>query len=198
MGAGPDKFYFTHPVELGGTEQEGGAATPLADQTQIIPVDILRGKPQVNDILIAHAIGGRWVAEEGGSGSQTTQPCQPCEIPRQDLTVSWVNPIFGNGQARLVFNASGPSWSTGCSGVGNDNIFTLACLSGQIEFRVVYFLAGVCPTGQSAFCSNLLPPNFQLVFASHVCDPLSLVFTVGEFGCPGAWALGYQSFTVTS
>jgi hypothetical protein len=68
MGAAPDLFYLTHPVELDGSEVEGGTGTPVVDTDQTIPVVVLWHAPAVGDLLTAYAVGGRWVAERGGAG----------------------------------------------------------------------------------------------------------------------------------
>jgi hypothetical protein len=71
MASQSDHIFLTHPVELDGTEVEGGAASPNVDTSVTIPVVVLWDVPEVGDILVASAVGGRWVAERGG-GSQTT------------------------------------------------------------------------------------------------------------------------------
>ena len=66
MPTSPDKVYLTHPVELDGTETEGGSATTNVDTSTTIPVAVLWGAPQAGDLLTAYAVGGRWVAERVG------------------------------------------------------------------------------------------------------------------------------------
>jgi hypothetical protein len=62
----PDHVYLTHPVNLDGAEQEGTQAPATADTSTSVPVVVIRNAPQAGDILVAHAVGGRWVAESGG------------------------------------------------------------------------------------------------------------------------------------
>jgi hypothetical protein len=200
MGNAPDLFYLSHPVELDGPEIEGGTGTPAADTTQTIPVVVLGHVPSVGDILPAFAVGGRWVAERGGTGSQSFA-CSPCAIPNQNLTISWVNPLAGNGSDTLVYNATGPSWATGCSGgagVGNQLLFKLFCTGGQIELRVYYFVSGSCPTGQSNYCSNLRTQGSQLVLSHYTCGSgFTLTFTSTTQSCPTLSGSGFTSFVVS-
>jgi hypothetical protein len=200
MGNAPDLFYLSHPVELDGSELEGGAGTPTADTTQTVPVVVLGHAPSVGDILPAFAVGGRWVAERGGTGSPSFL-CSPCTIPNQNLTISWVNPLAGNGSDTLVYNPSGPTWATGCSGgagVGNQLLFTLLCTGGQIELRVIYFVSGSCPTGQSNYCSNLRTTGSQLFLSSYTCGSgFTMVFTSTTQSCPTISASGFTSFVIT-
>jgi hypothetical protein len=200
MGNAPDLFYLSHPVELDGSEIEGAAGTPTADTTQTIPVVVLGHVPSVGDILPAFAVGGRWVAERGGSGSLSF-PCSPCTIPDQSLTISWVNPLAGNGSDTLVYSTSGPSWATGCSGgagVGNQLLFKVFCTGGQIELRVYYFVSGSCPTGQSNYCSNLRSQGSQLILSHYTCGSgFTLVFSLTTQSCPTLSASGFTSFVIS-
>ena len=152
----PDTFYFSHPVELDGTEIEGGSGTPTADTTQTIPVDVLWHVPSVGDILVAYAVGGRWVAERGGPASVPLSPCHPCGLPLANLVLSWTNTLTGPGSTTLVYNGNphSPTWKTGCV---NNLLFQILCAGGEVEFDVTYFISGVCPTGQPGICSNLTP-----------------------------------------
>ena len=58
--------------------------------------------------------------------------CEPCSIPTEDLTVTWTNPLTGNGSATLTYT-SPSSWATGC--VDNGLIFSLECTEGTIQLR---------------------------------------------------------------
>jgi hypothetical protein len=125
--------------------------------------------------------------------------CAPCAIPEKDLTISWVNPIEGNGSDTLVYSGSG-TWTTGCSGgagIGNQLIFTYGCNGGNTELRVYYFISGSCPTGQTNYCSNLRSSGFQLVEGSAVCSPYSVPFTLTSGTCPVLAASGFTGFTVS-
>jgi hypothetical protein len=200
MGDAPDRFYLSHPVELDGPEIEGGAATPTVDTSRSIPVVVLGHAPSAGDILPAFAVGGRWVSERAGTAGQSF-PCSPCAIPARNLTISWVNPLTGNGADTLIYNSSGPSWATGCSGgagAGNQLIFKLLCTGGTIEFRVYYFVSGTCPTGQSDYCSNLRPTGAQLLLSNYTCGSgFTLVFATTTESCPTIGGSGFTSFVIT-
>jgi hypothetical protein len=135
-----------------------------------------------------------------GCGTPSTT-CSPCNIPDQDLVISWVNPFAGNGSDTLVYSSSGPSWATGCSGgvgIGNQLIFKLFCTGGQIELRVYYFVSGSCPTGQSNYCSNLRATGSKITLASYTCGAgFTLNFTCTTASCPTLAGSGFTNFTVT-
>ena len=188
-----------HPVELDGSEVEGGAGTPTVDSSQTIAVDFLGSVPSAGDLAVAFAVGGRWVAERGVGGGVATVPCSPCPIPEQDLTISWTNLISGPGSATLTYSAFPSIWKTkGPLGDGcvNGMIYELLCSEGQLELVITYFISGSCPTGQSNSCSNLEVYPFGLVLSSHTCSPFSLTFTVAP-GCPEVEAPGFTSYTIT-
>lgn len=135
----------------------------------------------------------------GGTPSCT---CSPCAIPEQNLTISWVNPLAGNGSDTLVYGGScSNGWTTGCSGgagTGNQLIFQLTCVGGATVLKVIYFTSGSCPTGQRASCANNQSSPFTLTLASHTCGSgFTLVFTVSNSGCPAVAGSGYTSFTIT-
>jgi hypothetical protein len=188
-----DHFFLTNPVELNGLETEGGTAAPVVDTTQTIVVDVLNHPAVAGDLLTAYAVGGRWVAERFGTPGGGGAPCYPCTIPEMDLTLSWVNPLAGNGSTTLVYTPSPNIWRSGCV---DGQIYTLLCQSGTIELAVTYFISGFCPTGQSQFCSNLRVYPFALVLSSYSCSPFSVTYTVSP-GCPNVESPGYTSFTVT-
>jgi hypothetical protein len=196
MPSSPNLFYLTHPAIVTGAETEGGSATVTADTATTVPVLVLRGTPSVGDLLTAYSVGGRWVSEEGATGGGSgTLPCSPCAIPTTNLTVSWTNILSGSGSDTMVYTGGlTPIWQTGCSGAGGANIFKLTCNTGSIELRAFYFTSGSCPTGASAFCSNLLSSPQQLVMSS-TCSPFSLTFTLTN--CLDLSASGYTSITIT-
>jgi hypothetical protein len=195
MPTSPDHFFLSYPVEVGGSEIEGGSSSQQADTSQTIPVVVLGQAPSPGDLLTAYAVGGRWVAERG-SGTSGNLSCYPCALPRQNLTVSWVNTISGNGQTILAYSAVPPSWTSGCS---KGLQYKLLCTGGQLEFRVIYWTTGACPDlTTSQYCSNLRGTPFGLTLLSgYSCMPLNLTFMVSVSTCPAVSAAGYQSFTVT-
>jgi hypothetical protein len=188
------RVYFTHPVLAYGTETEGGSYTLSADTATTIPVIVLNKVPSVGDYLTAYSVGGRWVSEETNGGSSGI-PCSPCSLPTSNLTVSWTNPILGNGSATMTYTASPESWTTGCCDGGI--YFQLFCTGSSIELRAYFFTSGSCPTGTTSYCSNLGSAPLQLTLSNHTCSPLSLTFTVNGTDCPTLFSDGNTRFTVT-
>jgi hypothetical protein len=189
-----DHFFLAYPIELDGEEAEGGTGTPVIDASQPIIVDVLGHAPSAGDILTAYAVGGRWVAEGPGLSGGGSIACAPCNIPTQNLTLSWVNPISGNGSTTLNYAATPRSWTSGCS---NGLLYKLVCTGGQVELRVIYFATGSCPTGSQQYCSNLNVAPFGLTLSSFTCSPLSMIFLPNASGCPVISGSGYSKFTVT-
>jgi hypothetical protein len=184
--------YLVNPVQCSGPEQEGSTAPLSVDFTRNIPVVVLGSTPpQKGDLLLAFAVGGRWVAES--SVHSPVLPCSPCAIPKKNLTVSWVNTLLGNGSATLLYKPPG-MWNTGCI---NQLIFALACNGGLIEFVLAYFLSGECPSGQSQACQSPGAPPFGLTLADYTCEPFMLHYQIVGADCPLVSATGYTSFTVT-
>ena len=187
--------YLTHPCELDGAEAEGGPATVNVDATMTLPVVVLENPAIAGDVLVATAVGGRWVAEKGGPPPPAGYPCGSCTIPARDLTASWTNPILGDGSAPLVYSSGPTAWLSACT---NQLLFRLSCNQGQVEFRVTYFLSGSCPTGQSQYASNLRNDPYKLTRTGLVCGSSFLMtLTVSSSGSPNLWAFGYTSFTIS-
>jgi hypothetical protein len=195
MPTSPDSFYLSYPVELNGVEIEGGMGSPVVDTTQTIPVVVLGHAPSAGEFLTAYAVGGRWVAERGGPSGGGTLPCSPCNIPKHNLTLSWINSLIGNGSATLTYTHAPASWTSGCS---HGLQFKLLCTGGQVELRVIYWTSGACPgPGQIQYCSNLRAMPFGLTISSYTCSPFSVTFLTTSGGCPAITSSGYTQFTIT-
>ena len=196
MGDQPGLFYLTNPVQFNGPEQEGGGYIPVVDTTTSVPVLFLSTVPAVGDLAVATAVGGRWVAEDTGTPAKGCNvPCSPCAIWQKDLQIAWVNPLTGNGSATLVYSSG--TWTANCMGGGGNQIsFKLWCNNGQVELRVIYYVSGSCPTGQSEYCSNL---NGGLTYNERfsTCQPLNLVYQLTSETCPALSASGYETFAVS-
>lgn len=122
--------------------------------------------------------------------------CGSCTIPAGDLTVSWTNVIFGDGSI-LMPQSSICGWATSvCS---HNVLFQLLCTSFlTIEFRVIYFVSGVCPTGQSDYCSTERFSPKQLVRTGLTCGSPFLMTISCDTACSNLQARGYTGFTVSS
>jgi hypothetical protein len=133
------------------------------------------------------------VAERGGSGNGgVSTSCSPCSIPDEDLTISWVNILSGDGSAVLTYSA--PNWMTIC--VDDGIKFQLSCTSGSIELRAIFYTGADC-TGSSNYCSNLRAAPLTLTLSNYTCSPFSLTFTIGEDGCNELYSVGNTTFTIT-
>jgi hypothetical protein len=197
MPSSPDCFYLGYPVQASGTEAEGGAGTTSPDVANAIVVDVLGRAPSIGDILTAYAVAGRWVAERGSESTGFAPlSCNPCPIPEQSLLLSWTNLLGGNGSATLTF-MHGDAISFWQSDCANGLLYQLYCTASQIELRILYFVSGFCPAGQTAYCSNLRAAPSGLTLVSYTCVPFSLSFQTTLLSCPVLVNNGYQSFTVT-
>jgi PEGA domain len=130
----------------------------------------------------------------GNAGNCFAASCVPCNIPKADLTIAWTNVLTGNGSATLKFDGVA-TWASGC--VDNGLQFKLVCGGGGIELRAYFFIDGICPTGQSGYCTNVGGPNLSLVLSSSTCSPFSLTFQCTELGCPSIYAAGNTQFVVS-
>jgi hypothetical protein len=124
-----------------------------------------------------------------GGGSLS---CSPCDIPQNDLTVSYVNPIIGNGSWTLTYTAP-DTWISACT---NGLTSQLSCLNNVLVFKVCYYSGGGC-TGAQTCCSSANAAPFTLLLSTYTCTPLSLKYTTSSGGCPTLFSSGYTSFTVT-
>ena len=196
MPSSPELYYFSHPVMATGAEAENGTPTLTVDTNTTIPVIVLGHAPSVGDYFTAYGASGRWLAEKGGSrGGGGSIPCSPCSIPTEDLTVSWMNLLDGDGMATMAYDAGTHSWSSGCA--DNGLFFSMSCNSGEIEFRANFFTSGVCPTGTINYCSNLRTPTLKLTITDYTCSPFSLTIDVTDSDCPTVYSFGNTQFVVT-
>jgi hypothetical protein len=194
MPSAAERVYFTHPVLVTGAETEGAAGTLTVDTETTVPVVVLRGVPAVGDYLTAYSASNRWISELGGSGTSVTT-CEPCNIPNEDLTVSWTNVILGDGSATLHYT-SGPSlWKSDC--VDGGVIFQLQCTGTSIEFRGIFFIEGECPTGTASYCSNVRIAPLKLTLVSTTCTPFSATFSVDGTNCPTLFGDGNTTFVIS-
>jgi hypothetical protein len=190
--SGAGYVYLTNPVELDGVEIEGGVSTANTLVTVSIPVVVLTHSASVGDLLVAIAVGGRWVAEKGAP-SQESYTCGQCAIPMGTLMLSWTNSLIGNGSTPLNLVSPG-LWESACT---NRLQYQLRCTGGVVELRVMYFLSGTCPNGKSEYCSNLGTKPLNISVGTLNCQPLVIVWSVTVGNCPFVFGDGYTSFTIT-
>lgn len=70
------KVFFGHPANMNADATEGASYTTGDDTTTSIPVVVIGPRiPVAGDLIVAHAIGGRWVAGESGSPSMGDPVC---------------------------------------------------------------------------------------------------------------------------
>jgi hypothetical protein len=131
----------------------------------------------------------------GGTVDNRGNCCGGCAIPDRNLTVSWTNPIIGNGSTTLFYNSSALTWTSGCS---NELVYQLLCTGGQVEFRAIYFISGPCPTGTQQYCSNLRPNPFGLTQTGLTCGSSFLMTMTCGSACPVLQLDGYTGFIVSA
>ena len=149
----------------------------------------------MGDYATVYAVWGRWDGERGGAGGGGSITCGPCNIPTEDLAISWTNLLTGNGSATMTYTTGPTQWETGC--VDNGVQFRLSCVSNTIQLQASFFTSGECPTGGSNYCSNLRFAPLTLDLSDSTCSPFSLTFTVTNSGCPAIYSLGNVQFVVT-
>lgn len=193
MGTGGLVTYLGHPVDVDAEDSEGSAPTYDIDTAASVPVVVLGNTPSVRDLLTAFSVGGKWVAERGGSQPNCcVLQCLPCAIPKKDLTLAWTNGITGDGTTTLAYN--GTSWATGCV---NGLQFLLGCVDGTAVFTASYWTSGACPDGGSQNCNSGATAPRKLVLSASTCNPLSLTYTSTSANCTALTAAGYTQFVVS-
>ncbi|MHB8397361.1 MAG: hypothetical protein ACYDCI_00280 [Candidatus Limnocylindrales bacterium] len=193
-------YFAAVPVDVGGTEVEGGTATTDVGSA-VMYVDVIGSTvPSVGDQLVAYGVGGRWVAERGGNGAagccQTR--CAPCSIPQKDLQLDYTNLLTGNGTTTLHYSTvyGYGHWESDCT---NGLIYTFQCAGagGKLELLVTYYTTGSCPDGQPQYCTSLGNPPYALSLVSSQCQPFSATFVSESTGCPALTGGGYTQFVVS-
>lgn len=139
------KVFLGHPVLLDADDTEGASYTASADTSVTIPVVVLGPiVPVADDLVVAHAIGGRWVAGDGGQAPPECEfDCADCSgagIPNKSLLFSWVGSGGGSGSVTMTPNCVG-TWDTGCFdgpvGGGLDR-WIFGCLGSSFAVNLTY------------------------------------------------------------
>jgi hypothetical protein len=106
---GSETVYLLHPVVLDGSESEGGVAGIQVDTRRSIPVVVIGSRQVVaGDMLIAHAVGGRWIAESRVSLPNCAPQCQACPGISYAVNGAVDDPI--NGTQPLVYDFTKQAW----------------------------------------------------------------------------------------
>lgn len=186
-----DRYTLLTPVTLDGGWTPGSTAIVVVDSSRTVPVVWLGPKPpKAGDLAVAHAVGGRWVADRSGDSSTVTCGVG-CEIPKVDLTLTLTNTLLGTHSVPLAFDGV-DSWATACV---NQSIFQLACVGGTMTFYSTNFVGGPCPTGSPITCVSSGPSPLGLTVLTLSCSPLLLEY--GTTNCPSLTGQGYTKLTVT-
>jgi hypothetical protein len=190
-GSIPDQtgmVFVVNPVRLDGPESEGATPGTVVDPSRTIPVVVIgETAPSVGDLLMAVAVGGRWVATAGASS------CFPCRIPTKDLTVSWSNTQFGAGSTKLIYTPPG-EWNSACS---HQILYSLSCAGGQIQLVATHFPNAYCQGSQGVSCISPGVNPYALTLTSYTCVPFFLRYSVTSRSCPVISGAGFTSFTIT-
>lgn len=175
------KVYLTHPVLIGADDTEGATPSLSADTSTTIPVVMLGPRvPVADDYLVAHAIGGRWLAGDNKGGLPATT-CTPCNFPARNLTITYTDDRFGTTLFTLP-PAGGSNRFTPCTFLpntitgGNYVKFNLACAFGTLNFNQSSYTAidSTC-TGSVLFTTPWTP---QLI--DYTCSPFHMHFATGH------------------
>lgn len=105
-----ESVYLLHPIVLEGPESEGSAATIRVDASRSIPVVVIGSRQPVDgDVLIAHSLGGRWVADGGINNFPNCNPQSPvCPGIRYAVNGTVNDPV--NGTQPLVYDFVHNAW----------------------------------------------------------------------------------------
>ena len=126
------------PRRAGRHGDRGQRGVATADTDQTIPVVVLGSAARAGDQLIAHAIGGRWVAELRKSGTPFVV-CGTCDIPQENLTITVVGTgtFAGFGGTYPFVLGVGPlTWETATNRYGFGTMayyfWDFGCLGGVL------------------------------------------------------------------
>jgi hypothetical protein len=186
-----DRYYLTHPVVAGGNECEGCAPSTNVDASTTIPVVVVGYAASAGDLLVAHSVGGRWVAE--GPATSPLVRCGSSRIPPADFTVSWdsLPSIFWmytiplSGTDTLRYLPTFGYWKTDLQ----------VAYSGMIEYRWYWFLwcngtdwvfqlRRVVGFTDTPVLSSSPPLGHPLVINSQTDSPVYFYYTLA-YGQPG-------------
>jgi hypothetical protein len=201
--ASPNIFWASRPVLLAGNEVEGGTDS-AGFEGEVLYVDVINRPPVVGDVVVAHAVGGRWVAELTMSTPTPTGDyhCGTCDIPKRNLSYTLTNSIFGDTAGTLTYSSVGPTWAGPCTQLpnglqGHGALVNLTCNSGILVVQVCDL---VCPNSDVTCCTNrAAAPNFRLTVTSLTCGDSFMLIADFEFSqCFTLFEQGYGTLTITA
>ncbi len=130
MPSQPDHYFLGNPVDLGGSETEGGAAASATITSATVPFVALWHAPSVGDLVVATAVGKRWVAERTGASPATVciEACYPY-VPVYGALVQ----IYTSSGGTLL-----ASCTTGSSGCCTFNLVGSYYITVTISDSLVY------------------------------------------------------------
>ncbi|ODU01513.1 MAG: hypothetical protein ABS79_01530 [Planctomycetes bacterium SCN 63-9] len=119
--------------------------------------------------------------------------CEPCDIPKRDLCLYWVNQTTGDAFAKFEFIAP-DTWDTGCIGYtdGRSIRAILTCAGGSWDLVIF-------GDQDHSDCSTADPYTIDdgdLILGDYSCDgPFSVTYTVQLLRA--LWTkMGFTSFTI--
>ncbi len=137
MPSQPNRVFLSHPVELDGSEGEGSSGSTNVNTSATIPVVVLDGVPQVGDLLVATAVGGRWVTER--SVENGTFICVTACYPAVPVYGSTITVLSGTTTV-----ASGTTGPTGCVKFSLSGTYVVQV---QVGGTIVYSASRYLPPG---------------------------------------------------
>jgi hypothetical protein len=110
----------------------------------------------------------------------------------RNLAISWSNASTGGGGPIYMGTpiGGGCTWSSGCDPTSPFSVDFNATTSPP-SLRIRTFSAGQCPTGTPTNDCTFTTPS------SSNCTFFQFFYTVTNANCPGLYAAGYRSFTIT-
>jgi hypothetical protein len=180
-------IYMTRPVRIGGAETEGSAGTIVADGTRSVPVIVLctSQRPLVGDVLVAHSVGGRWVAEKRGVG------CTQCKIYPKDYWFETSSTLYGSFAVPMRYQGpiitvnppdppkatptapgwwvSDPFWTENPDGSSKMGLqFVMYCLSDDTFCVAIPFPDESIAVGWTCSSCEVLSPGGGTILCLHI------------------------------
>ncbi len=121
-------------------------------------------------------------------GSCNCGGCSPCNIPTSNRTLSWTavgSTLVNSGSETLVYNGSN-EWSVTPSGMypsGTGLSDMLFCASGTIALYLLF--------EGTIWC------HLTFAEAIYTCSPFAASWTITSAMCPGLYAAGLRSVTLS-